>query len=218
MTAKKFNCFIYCHLKHIIYILPKVSHIEDILLKPHSLAVFTGQFHVGHELHFNPDDSFSLALFASSAIYIEGEMRRFVIILDRCLLFRVKPADLIISFKVGYRIRPARLSDGVLVNKLYACQTWNIPGQFTELSWLQVISVNPVRQYIIKDVGNQARFSWPAYSGHCCDRVKGKFHIYILEIILPGTFYFNIAVPFSSAGRNPDGKSSWEIPCRKRRI
>jgi hypothetical protein len=91
------------------------------LLEPHPFAAFAGEFNIGHELHFNPDDPFSLALFTPPAVDVEREMRCLEIVLYRCLLFRKKLAYLIVCFKIGNRIGAARLSYRILIDKLNSC-------------------------------------------------------------------------------------------------
>ena len=76
ILTKEFNGFADRHVQYIVDIFPMIAHIKDVAFEAMAVARLTFQYEIGHELHFNRDDTGSLTFFATASVGIEREILR----------------------------------------------------------------------------------------------------------------------------------------------
>ncbi len=105
------------HLKDFVNVLALVLNLEDAGLVAGAVAVFTGEFNVGEELHFHCDGAVALAGVAAAAGDIEGEVAGGEREAPGIGLSGEELADEVEGFDVGDGIGTRGAADGGLIDE-----------------------------------------------------------------------------------------------------
>src|ERR1044071_6478286 len=96
-----------------------IADVEDLRLVARALAIFTQEFHIGEELHFDGYGAIALACLTASARDIKAEVACTVSVLMGFRDRRKDFADRVKCFDIGHRIAAGSPAYGTLIDKDY---------------------------------------------------------------------------------------------------
>ena len=211
IVVEEFDGLVHRHLQDVVDVFTFKLHLQHLILEAMSVAGFAFKFEVCHKLHLHLHRSCTFTLFASSAIGIEREERRFHLHLLCERLLSHEFANLVIGLDIGDGIGARRASDGVLVYKIYRTNGIEIALQRHKFARTFGCFVQVSLNGRIEDVAHEGRFARTRHACHHGEDIEGEIHVDAFEVVFPRSLDGDFAVPLSARSGEFDALTSEEI-------
>ena len=199
MFCKEFHSLVDGHLQDVVHVFSLETHVQDVFLEALSVAAFTFQYKVGHELHFHGYCAFAFTFLTASAIGVETEESGRISHLLGQRKVGHELAYFVPSLDVGDGIGARAFANGVLVHELDASDLLHIALQCGKFSGAIGSLVQVTLHAQIKDIANKAALSASAYTGYARHYMKGNFHVNSFQIVRSCTDNLDGGVPRPAA-------------------